>query len=54
MAKQERVTLTVPADLERKARAKAILEGKNLSQVVREMLREYAKDAPEPELKAAP
>ncbi len=35
----EKVTLTMPVDLKRKARAKAILEGKNLSQVVRELLR---------------
>ena len=35
----EKATLTIPVDLRRKARAKAILEGKNLSQVVRELLR---------------
>jgi hypothetical protein len=35
----EKVTLTIPVDLKREARAKAILEGKNLSQVVRELLR---------------
>jgi len=35
----EKVTLTIPVDLRREARAKAILEGKNLSQVVRELLR---------------
>ena len=34
----EKATLTIPVDLKRKARAKAILEGKNLSQVVRELL----------------
>jgi plasmid stability protein len=35
----EKVTLTIPVDLRRKARAKAILEGKSLSQAVRELLR---------------
>jgi hypothetical protein len=35
----EKATLTIPVDLRRKARAKAILEGSNLSQVVRELLK---------------
>ena len=44
MAKRpEKATLTIPVDLRRKARAKAILEGKSLSQVVRELLELYVK-----------
>ena len=38
VARPEKATLTIPVDLKRKARAKAILEGKSLSQVVRELL----------------
>ena len=34
----EKATLTIPVNLRREARAKAILEGKSLSQVVRELL----------------
>ncbi len=50
MSKLEKATLTMPGDLKREARAKAIREGKNLSLVVRELLREYVKaDPPEPE-----
>ena len=42
MAKRpEKATLTIPVDLRRKARAKAILEGKSLSEVVRELLQLY-------------
>lgn len=37
----EKATLTIPVDLRRKARAKAILEGKSLSEVVRELLEMY-------------
>jgi hypothetical protein len=37
----EKATLTIPVDLRRKARAKAILEGKSLSEVVRELLELY-------------
>ena len=33
-----KATLTIPVDLRRKARAQAILEGKSLSYVVRELL----------------
>jgi metal-responsive CopG/Arc/MetJ family transcriptional regulator len=40
----EKLALTVPADLKRQARAKAILEGKSLSEVVRDALRAYLKD----------
>jgi predicted HicB family RNase H-like nuclease len=44
MAKRpEKATLTIPVDLRRAARAKAILEGKSLSQVVRELLELYVK-----------
>lgn len=46
MSKLESVHLTLPRDLKREARAKAIREGKNLSLVVRELLREYVKDDP--------
>ena len=47
MAKRpEKVTLTVPVDLRRKARAKAILEGKSLSQVVRELLQAWLEEGP--------
>ena len=39
MAKRpDRVTLSVPEELKNKARAQAILQGKDLSQVVRELL----------------
>ena len=40
----EKVTLTIPVELKRRARAKAILEGKSLSQVVRELLEAWLKD----------
>jgi plasmid stability protein len=36
---QEKATLTMPDDLKRQARAKAILEGRSLSEVVRELLK---------------
>ena len=50
MAKRpEKATLTIPEDLRRKARAKAILEGKSLSEVVRGLLELYVKgELPEP------
>jgi len=38
MVTQEKATLSMPEELKRQARAKAILEGRNLSQVVRELL----------------
>jgi len=38
MAKREKATLSMPDTLKHKARAEAILRGKNLSQVVRELL----------------
>ena len=34
----EKVTLTIPVVLKRKARAKAILQGRNLSEAVRQLL----------------
>ena len=43
MSELEKATLTLPGDLKREARAKAIREGKNLSQVVRELLTLYVK-----------
>ena len=46
MSELERTHITLPGELKRAARAKAILEGKNLSQVVRECLAEYVKDKP--------
>jgi metal-responsive CopG/Arc/MetJ family transcriptional regulator len=51
MSKMEKATLTMPGDLKREARAKAIREGRNLSEVVREMLAEYIKDDPPKEKK---
>lgn len=52
MPDMQRTTLTLPIDLKREARVKAIREGKNLSQVVRELLREYIKEnTPEQEAK---
>jgi hypothetical protein len=44
MSKLKRASITLPGDLKREARAKAIKEGKNLSLVVRELLAEYIKD----------
>ena len=38
MSKQGRVHLSMPDDLKNQARAQAILQGKDLSQVVRELL----------------
>ena len=54
MAKQEKATLTMPNALKYQARAKAILEGKNLSHVVRELLKAWLDGkielpSPEPE-----
>jgi hypothetical protein len=49
MSNLERVNITLPGDLKREARAKAIREGKNLSLVVRELLRGYVgQDMAEP------
>jgi hypothetical protein len=47
----KRTNIMLPVDLKRKARAKAILEGKTLSSVIRDLLKEYVKDYPpkEPE-----
>lgn len=39
--KQERLALTVPGDLKRKARAQAIGDGTNLSELVRGWLAKY-------------
>jgi len=41
-----RATLTMPEELKREARAKAIKEGRSLSAVIRDMLAEYVKDEP--------
>lgn len=41
-----KVTLYMPKDLVRRARAKAIAQGTSLSAVVREFLREWVKDPP--------
>jgi len=38
MAKRESTHLSIPVDLKNRARAQAILQGKDLSQVVRELL----------------
>ena len=38
MIKQEKATLSMPDSLKRAARAKAILEGSSLSEVVRDLL----------------
>ena len=38
MVKQEKATLTMPDALKNRARVAALLQGKNLSQVVRELL----------------
>jgi hypothetical protein len=42
----EATNITLPRDLKREARAKAIRQGKNLSIVIREFLAEYVKDDP--------
>jgi predicted HicB family RNase H-like nuclease len=39
----DKVTLSIPPDLKRKAKAKAALEGKSLSAVVTELLEEWVK-----------
>jgi len=41
-----KVTLSIPEDLVRKAKAKAALEGRSLSAIVREYLRFWAQDIP--------
>ena len=38
MVKQEKATLTMPDALKNQARVAALLQGKNLSEVVRELL----------------
>ena len=50
MSELEKVNITLPKDLKREARAKAIREGKNLSLVIRELLTLYLKgDLPKSE-----
>jgi len=52
MSDLEKVNITLPRDLKREARAKAIREGKNLSLVIRELLQAYLKgDLPKSEPK---
>jgi plasmid stability protein len=49
MSQPKRTTMVLPDDLRKEARSKAIMEGKSLSQVVRELLTQYVKgDEPEP------
>jgi hypothetical protein len=40
----DKVTLSIPPDLKRKAKAKAAIEGKSLSAAVTELLREWIGD----------
>lgn len=47
----DKTTLSIPPDLKRKARAKALLEGTSLSAVVSKLLEEWVKDPPKPEKK---
>jgi hypothetical protein len=42
----DKVTLSIPQDLKRRARAKAILEGKSFSAVVVELLEKWVEDKP--------
>ena len=44
MVKQEKATLTMTDALKNRARVKAILQGKNLSRVVRELLELWLED----------
>lgn len=44
--RQPKLTLVVPDDLRRKARAKAITQGTTLSAVVREFLKMWVEDDP--------
>jgi len=44
--KDDKVTLYIPKELVRKARAKAIAQGTSLSAVVRRFVEEWVKDAP--------
>jgi predicted DNA-binding protein len=37
-----RLTINIPADLRRRAKARAVLEGRTLTDVIRERLEEYA------------
>jgi len=47
MAKRsEKATLTIPVELRRKARAKAIMQGSSLSAVVRELLKKWLEEDP--------
>jgi predicted DNA-binding protein len=41
---QARLTITIPEDLRRRAKARAVLEGTTLSQVIRKRLEEFASD----------
>ena len=41
VVKQEKATLSMPDELKLQARAKAILEGSSLSEVVRELLKAW-------------
>lgn len=50
--KDDKVTLYIPKELVRKARAKAIAQGTSLSAVVRRFVEEWVKDAPMEEKKA--
>ena len=43
MASKGKVTLSVPEELKNQARAQAILQGKDLSHVVRELLKMWLK-----------
>ena len=47
--RQPKLTLVVPDDLRRKARAKAITQGTSLSAVVREFLKKWIEDDPSTE-----
>lgn len=48
-SRQPKLTLVVPDDLRRKARAKAIIQGTSLSAVVREFLEKWVEDDPSTE-----
>jgi len=52
--KNDKVTLYIPKELVRKARAKAIAQGTSLSAVVRRFIEEWVKDAPTKEEKQTP
>ena len=42
----DKTTLSIPPDLKRKARAKAIIEGKSLSAVVTDLLAKWLEEEP--------